>query len=71
MVGLTTINPARSFGTLRGGLRVLDAFYPANPFAVAETHLGKAVFATEGFAAGESIVRFSGRRVAAARVPGG
>ena len=71
MVGLATINPMRSFGVRRAGLRVLDAYVPANPFAVGETHLGKAVFATEGFAAGETIVRFSGRRVAAARVPGG
>ena len=70
MVGLTTINPARSFGVRRGGLRILDAYYPANPFAVGETHLGKAVFATHGFSEGETIIRFSGRRVAAARVPG-
>jgi hypothetical protein len=71
MIGMTSINPMRSFGTLRGGLRVLDAYYPANPFAVGETHLGKAVFATQGFADGETIVRFSGPRIAAARVPGG
>ena len=70
MVGLTTINPARSFGVRRAGLRVLDAYYPANPFSVGETHLGKAVFATEGFTKSETIVRFSGRRIAAARVPG-
>ena len=69
MVGLATINPVRSCGARRAGLRLLDAYYPANPFAVGETHLGKAVFASQGFATGETIVRFSGRRVAAARVP--
>ncbi len=71
MVGLATINPMRSFGQRRGGLRVLDTYYAANPFAVRETHLGKAVFATDGFAEHETIVRFSGPRIAAARVPGG
>lgn len=71
MIGLPTINPMRSFGIGRGGLRVLDAYDRANPFVVSETHLGKSVFATDGFADGDTIIRFSGPRVAAARVPGG
>ncbi len=71
MVGLATINPLRSFGRREGGLRVLDAYLPANPFAVGETHLGKAVFAAEGFAEGQTIVRFSGRTVPASRLPRG
>lgn len=71
MVGLLTINPLRSLGRRRGGLLVVDALGgPANPFAVGENHLGKAVFATAGFAAGERIVRFSGRRFPAAKVGG-
>ena len=69
MVGLATINPLRSFGRRVAGLRVMDAYYPANPFAVGETHLGKAVFATEAFAEEQAIIRFSGPRVGAARLP--
>ncbi|WP_174291826.1 SET domain-containing protein [Sphingomonas bacterium] len=68
MIGLATINPLRSLGLGRGGLVVLDALSPANPFAVGETHLGKAVFAARPFAEGERIVRFSGRRISAARL---
>jgi len=71
MIGLGTINPLRSFGWRAGRLRVLDAYAPAvNPFAIRETHLGKAVFAAHGFAAGETIIAFSGRRVPASRLPG-
>ena len=70
MVGLATINPWRSLGFSAGGLRVLDRYRPAaNLFAVGETHLGKAVFAADGFAGGERIVRFTGRRFRADRVP--
>ncbi|WP_174285384.1 SET domain-containing protein [Sphingomonas bacterium] len=69
MVGLATINPVRSLAFGRGGLRVLDAYLPGNPFAVRETHLGKAVYAAKRFAEGEQIVRFTGRRVRAARLP--
>ena len=73
MVGLATINPIRSLGPLslkRGqrGLLVLDALTPGNPFAVRETHLGKSVFAARSFAEGERLVRFSGRRISAARL---
>ena len=66
MVGLATLNPIRSFGRREGKLRVLDAYLPANPFAVGETHIGKAVFAAQGFAQAETIVRFSGPIVPAA-----
>jgi len=70
MVGLATVNPLRSFGWREGRLRVLDAYAPAvNPFAVRETHLGKAVFAAQPFAAGDPIVAFTGRRLAADRLP--
>lgn len=70
MVGLATINPWRSLGVRRGGLFVLDAYRPAvNLFAVGETHLGKTVYAAQGFAEGERIVRFSGPRVRASRLP--
>ncbi|MFG6283672.1 SET domain-containing protein-lysine N-methyltransferase [Sphingomonas sp. S6] len=71
MVGLATLNPIRSFGRREGKLRVLDAYLPANPFAVGETHIGKAVFAAQGFAQAETIVRFSGPIVPAARLPQG
>jgi hypothetical protein len=67
MVGLATINPVRSLGRGQRGLLVLDSLAPGNPFAVRETHLGKAVFAARPFADGERLVRFSGRRVSAAR----
>ena len=69
MIGLGTINPLRSFGLRDGRLRVLDAYAPANPFAVGETHLGRAVFAVEGFAEGDVILRFVGPRIAAAKLP--
>lgn len=70
LVGLATINPLRSLGFGSGRLAVLDRYRPAaNLFAVGETHLGKAVFATQGFARGEPIVRFTGRRFRADKVP--
>lgn len=68
MVGLTTINPWRSLGLGHRGLLVLDALSPGNPLTVGKTHLGKAVFAGRGFAEGERLVRFSGRRISAARL---
>jgi hypothetical protein len=70
MVGLATINPVRSLGLRRGRFFVLDAYRPAaNLFAIGETHLGKAVYAAQGFAENETVIRFSGRMVRAARVP--
>lgn len=70
MIGLTTINPFRSFGWREGRLRILDAYAPAvNPFAVRETHLGKAVFAAQPFRAGDPIVTFGGRRTSGSRLP--
>lgn len=70
MIGLATINPWRSFGWSDGRLRVLDAYAPAvNPFRVGETHLGKAVFAVEGFAAGDEIVAFTGKRLPTRKLP--
>ncbi|MFZ5792913.1 MAG: SET domain-containing protein [Sphingomonas sp.] len=70
MVGLATINPLRSLGFRDGRFYVLDAYAPtANLFAVGETHLGKAVYAAQGFAEGDEIIRFTGRRFRADRVP--
>ncbi|MES2066766.1 MAG: SET domain-containing protein [Pseudomonadota bacterium] len=70
MVGLATINPLRSLGFRNGRFYVLDAYAPtANLFAVGETHLGKAVYAAQGFAEGDEIIRFTGRRFRADRVP--
>ena len=70
MVGLLSLNPARSLGVRRGPFFVLDAYRAApNPFAVGESHLGKAVFAARAFADGEALLRFSGPRVR--RVPAG
>jgi hypothetical protein len=69
MVGLLSLNPARSLGVRRGPFYVLDAYRPQpNPFAVGETHLGKTVFAAQAFAPGETLLRFSGRRVRSAPV---
>jgi hypothetical protein len=70
MIGLATINPLRSLGFRNGRFYVLDAYGPAaNLFSVGETHLGKTVYAAEGFAEGDDIVRFTGRRFRADRVP--
>ena len=64
MVGLLSLNPARSLGLRRGPFYILDAYRAQpNPFAVGESHLGKAVFAARGFAEGETLLRFAGRRV--------
>jgi hypothetical protein len=64
MVGLLSINPARSLGQRRGPFYILDAYRAApNPFAVGESHLGKAVFAAHAFSEGETLLRFAGRRV--------
>lgn len=63
MIGLTTINPLRSFGWARGGLVVLDRYrHQRNLFTVGENHLGKAVHATCRFAEGAELMRFTGRR---------
>ncbi len=69
LIGLPTINPLKSFGWREGRLRVLDAYAGANPFVVRETHLGKSVFATDGFAAGETITRFAGARLPTRKLP--
>ena len=70
MVGLATINPLRSLGFRNGRFYVLDAYRPAaNLFSVGETHLGKAVYAAEGFAEGDTIIRFTGRQFRADKVP--
>ena len=64
MVGLASLNPSRSLGWRRGPFYVLDAYRAQpNPFAVGESHLGKAVFAAQAFAEGETLLRFAGRRL--------
>jgi hypothetical protein len=64
MVGLASLNPARSLGLRGGPFYILDAYRPRpNPFAVGESHLGKAVFAAQNFAQGDTLLRFAGRRV--------
>lgn len=70
MIGLATINPLRSLGVRRGAVRLVDAYRPAaTPFTVGETHLGKAVFAANRFAEGAVLMRFTGRRFRADRIP--
>jgi hypothetical protein len=67
MVGLLSLNPARSLGRRRGPFYILDAYRaPANPFAVGESHLGKAVFAARPFAEGDTLLRFTGPRLSRA-----
>ena len=64
LVGLLSLNPARSLGVRRGPFYILDAYRALpNPFAVGESHLGKTVFAARGFAEGETLLRFAGRRL--------
>jgi hypothetical protein len=64
MVGLATINPLRSLG-FGGGAAAL----PPARLTVGENHLGQAVFAGQAFARGDAIVRFTGRRFRADRIP--
>lgn len=71
LIGLATINPLRSFGMGRGGLRVFDRYRASNNlFRVGENHLGKAVFAATGFSEGDVLLEFTGRRMRADQVPG-
>lgn len=69
MVGLASINPWRAFGWRAGRLRILDSYSPGNPFTIGESHVGKAVFAADGFRAGETILAFAGPRLSANRLP--
>ena len=66
MIGLATINPLRSLGF--GGQPRAHAA-PATLFTIGENHLGQAVYAAQGFARGDAIVQFTGRRFRADRVP--
>ena len=70
LIGLATINPLRSFGVRRGGLRIFDRYRASNNlFRVGDNHLGKAVFAAAPFAEGALLLEFTGRRLPAHRVP--
>ena len=64
MIGLATINPLRSLGFAHG--RTSPA---SDLFRIGQNHLGQAVFATRGFAPGDPIVEFTGRRFRADRIP--
>jgi len=70
MIGLTTINPFRSFGFARGRfyVRETDRGTP-HIFSIGENHLGKAVYAAIPFAAGSPIVEFKGPRIHKSRLP--
>ena len=71
LIGLATINPLRSLGAGRGGLRMFDRYRASNNlFRVGENHLGKAVFAAKEFAEGDVLLEFTGRRMHADQVPG-
>ncbi len=70
LIGLATINPLRSLGVRRSGLRVFDRYRASNNlFRVGENHLGKAVFAAKAFAEGDVLLEFTGRRMRADQVP--
>ncbi|MDV3457488.1 SET domain-containing protein [Sphingomonas sp. HF-S4] len=70
LIGLATINPLRSLGLRRGGLRVFERYRPsANLFRVGDNHLGKAVYAASGFAEGDVLLEFTGARLHADQVP--
>lgn len=70
LIGLATINPLRSFGTRRGGLRWFDRYRPSsNLFKVGDNHLGKAVYAASAFAEGNVLIEFTGRRFRADQIP--
>lgn len=60
MIGLATINPLRAFARHRA--------HHADAFVIRETHLGRSVFAASGFAPGQPIVEFTGRRFHADRI---
>lgn len=69
MIGLATINPMRAYGWRVGRLRIRDKSYTPHRFRVGENHLGRAVFAADGFATGETLIEFTGRRFRADQVP--
>jgi hypothetical protein len=70
LIGLATINPLRSLGIRRGGLRIFERYRPSNNlFKVGDNHLGKAVFAAAPFAEGDILLEFTGRRLPADQVP--
>lgn len=70
MIGLTSINPLRSFGFLRGGffVREKDRGVP-HIFSIGENHLGKAVYAAVPFAKGSPIIEFKGPRIHKSQLP--
>lgn len=69
IIGLATINPMRAYGWRVGRLRIRDKSYAQHRFRVGENHLGRAVYAASDFAAGETLIEFTGRRFRADKVP--
>ena len=70
MIGLATINPLRWPGFGRGRLAADETARSPEPFVIGDSHLGRAVFAARGFAEGDALMPFTGRRFRADRVPG-
>lgn len=71
LIGLPTIFPWRARRAGDGRLTVVDRYAAADElFTVRDNHLGKGVYAVGGFRRGATIVRFAGKRVAAAKLPG-
>lgn len=70
MIGLTSINPLRSFGFARGPfyVREKDRDVP-HIFSIGENHLGKAVYAATPFAKDSPIIEFKGPRLHKSRLP--
>lgn len=70
MIGLTSINPFRSFGFARGRfyIREKDRGDPLI-FSIGENHLGKAVYAATPFPKDGRIIEFKGPRIHKSRLP--
>lgn len=68
MIGLATINPARSLGLGRGRHSLGGSAHRTGPFVIGESHLGRAVFATRRFIDGDTLMPFTGRRFRADRL---
>jgi hypothetical protein len=63
MIGLGSINPLRSLGVPVQDFLVRDVDKKkGNPFRVAQSSLGKAVYATQAFPAGATLMEFTGPR---------
>jgi SET domain len=69
MIGLSSINPLRSFGIPVRNFLIRDVDKrKANPFRIAESNLGKAVFATQAFPVDAALMEFIGPRYHASEI---